>query len=185
MMDPRVLDPARRHVDLAGMEPERIAGAVAVLEALRDWHSAERRSREASRRYMELGETDMAAVRFLLAMGNHRRVATPVAIAEHLGITMPSTTKLLRRLEAGGHIVRRPHPNDGRSTVVEVSEGTRQAAWSTVGRDHSRRFVVAADLDSTERAAVLRFLRNLTAVTEDGLPARDDDVYPGADPGRG
>lgn len=167
MMDPRIMDPDQEIVRLAGLDDADIDQVVGVLEALRRWRETERRMSEASRRYMKLGETDMRALRFLIAMENHGRVVTPGAIAEHLGITTASTTKLIDRLAAGDHVRRTPHASDRRSLAIEVTAETRHAARETVGRSHARRFDAAARLTAEEREIVIRFLDDLAATDQD------------------
>ncbi len=174
MMDPRVMDRDQELVRRAGMADADVDQVVGVLEALRRWKETERRMSEASRRYWRLGETDMRALRFVIAMQNHGRVVTPGAIAEHLGITTASTTKLIDRLAAGDHVRRFPHPSDRRSLAIEVTEEARRAARETVGRSHARRFDAAARLTVREREIVTRFLDDL-ASTDDGQPA--DQVH--------
>lgn len=122
---------------------------------------------EASQRYMKLGETDMRALRLLIAAQRQGVVVTPGSIAEHLAISTASTTKLLDRLERGGHIRRLPHPTDRRSLTIEITDDTRVAARDTVGRAHARRFDVVAALSPEERAVVADFFDALeaTAVT--------------------
>lgn len=122
---------------------------------------------EASQRYMKLGETDMRALRLLIAAQRQGVVVTPGSIAEHLAISTASTTKLLDRLERGGHIRRLPHPTDRRSLMIEITDDTRVAARDTVGRAHARRFDVVAALSPEERAVVADFFDALeaTAVT--------------------
>jgi DNA-binding MarR family transcriptional regulator len=167
MMDPRVMDPHQEIVRRAGMDDADVDQVVGVLEALRRWRETERRMSEASRRYMKLGDTDMRALRFIIAMQNHGRVVTPGAIAEHLAITTASTTKLIDRLAAGNHVRRFPHPSDRRSLAIEVTEETRRAARESVGRSHARRFDAAARLSAEERAIVTRFLDDLAGTDQD------------------
>lgn len=168
MMDPRVMDPDQELVQRAGLADRDVDQVVGVLEALRRWRETERRMSEASRRYMKLGDTDMRALRFIIAMQNHGRVVTPGAIAEHLGITTASTTKLIDRLAAGDHVRRFPHPSDRRSLAIEVTDETRRVARVSVGRTHARRFDVAARLTPREREIVTRFLDELAGSGEDG-----------------
>jgi DNA-binding MarR family transcriptional regulator len=176
MFDPRVLDPAQEVVSLAGLDDAQIDDIVGLLQALRLWREADERMSEASRRYMKLGDTDMRALRFIIAGQQNDMVVTPGAIAAHLGISTASTTKLLDRLAAAGHVRRLPHPSDRRSVVVEVMDETRRAARDTIGRSHSRRFELAARLSPEQRAIVTRFLRDLAATAD---PAELD---PSADP---
>jgi DNA-binding MarR family transcriptional regulator len=154
MHDPRVTDPRQELVNRADLDEASLDQIVRVMDAMRDWRQAESRMSEASRKYMKLGETDMRALRFLISAHNQSVLATPGAISDHLGISSASTTKLLDRLERGGHITRSPHPTD---------HETRVAARETVGRQHARRFYAAARLTSEEREVVIRFLSDLSA----------------------
>ncbi|GAB3843869.1 MarR family winged helix-turn-helix transcriptional regulator [Nesterenkonia populi] len=166
MMDPRVMDPSGELLDISGMDPAEADQALEVLTALRAWHQAERRMNEASQRYMKLGENDMRALRWAIAAQRSGRTVTPTMIAQHLGISTASVTKMLDRLERGEHIRRRPHPVDRRSSTVEVTEETQRAARESVGRSHAERYRVAAEMTPEERGAVIRFLEALTS-TED------------------
>jgi len=163
MLDPRVIDPDEELVQRAHLTDDELAQVVRVLEALQTWRNAERAMSEASRRYMKLGETDMRALRYIIASQRHGAVVTPSSIAAHLGISTASTTKLLDRLAAGDHIRRLPHPHDRRSLAIEVTEETRASARASVGRTHARRFDVAAALAPDEREVVIRFLEALAA----------------------
>jgi DNA-binding MarR family transcriptional regulator len=48
-------------------------------------------------------------------------------IAEELSITIGGTSKLVDRIEAAGHCVRRANPDDGRSSVIELTAAGRRA----------------------------------------------------------
>jgi DNA-binding MarR family transcriptional regulator len=93
---------------------------------------------------------------------NRGMLVTPGALAAQIGISAASTTKLLDRLERGGHVVRHPHPTDRRALTVTVTPETRRAATLSVGRQQARRFYAAARLTSAERQAVARFLDDMT-----------------------
>lgn len=166
MLDPRVLDPHQEIVRRADLDDTDVDQVVRVLEGLRKWRESEHRQSEASRRYMKLGETDMRALRFIIATGNQGRTVTPGAIAAHLGISSASTTKMLDRLARDGHVRRLPHRTDRRSLVIEVTEETRRVALRLVGRTHARRFEAAARLSPAEREIVTRFLADLSGPGE-------------------
>ncbi|WP_193596522.1 MarR family winged helix-turn-helix transcriptional regulator [Microbacterium sp. YJN-G] len=165
--DPARNDPDEQLVRRSHLSPSTLADVLRVLDGMRRWREAERRMSEASQRYMKLGETDMRALRLLIAAQRQGVVVTPGSIAEHLAISTASTTKLLDRLERGGHIRRLPHPTDRRSLTIEITDDTRVAARETVGRAHARRFDVVAALSPEERAVVADFFDALeaTAVT--------------------
>lgn len=155
-------DPELILIDRSDVSPEdiqEISGVMAALGRLRD---AEQHLSEASQRYMKLGRSDMRALHFLIVAFHTKAIITPSAIAAHLGISTASTTKLLDRLESGGHIVRAPHPNDRRALAITVTEETRKEAIQTVGRLQAKRFHAAARLSSEERMIVVRFLDDMT-----------------------
>nr|WP_245763031.1 MarR family transcriptional regulator [Microbacterium azadirachtae] len=173
MIDPRVIDPRRELVPRADLSDAEVDEIVELMAALRAWHGAAARMSEASRRYMKLNENDMRALRFMIAAENAGQIATARAVAEHLHVSSAATTKMLDRLERGGHVVRRPHPVDRRAIALSVTPETRRAARESVGRVHARRFEVAAGLSSAERSIVTRFLRALAA-TEHPESGQDD-----------
>lgn len=155
-------DPYSRLVDRSNVTPEELTQIGELMAALGRLRDAEQRLSEASQRYMKLGRSDMRALHYLIVASHRNTLVTPGAIAAHLGISSASTTKLLDRLEAGGHIVRSPHPSDRRALVISVTEETREAAMQTVGRLQAKRFHAAARLSSDERAVVIRFLEDMT-----------------------
>lgn len=160
-LDPRVMDPEQELFPHAGYDDAELDQIVAVLEAMRAWRAAERRTSEATRRYMKLGETDMRALRFLLAVQRHGEIATPSMLARHLGISTASVTKMMDRLEEQGHLRRDRHPADRRSSTIEITEETAAAARRTVGHTHVGRIQAVAELTAEERDIVTRFLTTL------------------------
>jgi DNA-binding MarR family transcriptional regulator len=165
LTDPRVIDPRQelvRHDDLSDDELEQI---IAVLEAVRGWREAEQRLSFESRTAMQLNETDMKALRYIIASSNADVAVTAGALAEHLHISTASVTKLLDRLERAGHIVRKPHPTDRRAVTVEITPETHRQVRRTMGLQHARRFEVARSLSPAEREIVTRFLTELSATT--------------------
>lgn len=165
MVDPRVIDPRQelvRHDDLTDEELEQVIG---VLEAVRGWREAEQRLNLESRTRLQLNETDMKALRYIIASTNSDVAVTAGALAAHLHVSTASVTKLLDRLERAGHIVRRPHPTDRRAVTVEITPETHRQVRRTMGLQHARRFEVAKALTPHEREVVTRFLSELSATT--------------------
>ena len=183
--DPRVVDRAGRLMKLHGIDEAELGQIVRVMDAMFRWREAEKRVTEASRRYMRLGDNDMRALRLAIVMADRNEHVTARDIAQHLGISSASTTKLLDRLEAGGHIRRTPHPTDRRALAILVDPGTRAAAEATVGREHARRFRVAAALAPEEREIVIRFLDQLSDTTEGEWGESPADAVDGPDADRG
>ncbi|HWK77624.1 MarR family winged helix-turn-helix transcriptional regulator [Microbacterium sp.] len=149
-------------VDRSGLSPQEIEQCYRVLEALRGWQVASRALAEASKRYMKLNESDMHAIRMIIRATEQGAIVTPKDVAHEVGISSASTTKLVDRLVAAGHLVRVPHPHDRRTACLQVTESTRLSAHDTIGRQHARRFAAAAAIDADDREAVIRFLEALT-----------------------
>jgi len=173
-------DPDGDLVDRSGVAPEDVAHISELMAALGELRATEKRIAEASRRYMQLNETDMMALHYLIVCTNRDVVATPGGLAKHLDISSASTTKMLDRLERAGHVTREPHPTDRRALAVRITPGTHLAAREGIGRQHARRFHAAARLSRRERDVVIRFLRDMTreiAPREDDRPV--DDPGPG------
>ena len=155
-------DPDARLVDRGGHSAEDIRQIGALMSALGGLRAAEQKLSDASQQYMKLGSTDMKALHFLIVSRNMKTIATPGAIAGHLGISTASTTKLLDRLEKGGHITRAQHPTDRRALAIEITASTYEAALETVGRQQAKRFHAAARLSPEEREVVIGFLTDMT-----------------------
>lgn len=155
-------DPRSELIDRSGLPPDDIAQIGRLMRSLSALREAERAVSEASEKYMRLSAQDMRALHYLIVAKNRGETATPGMLAAHLGISSASTTKLLNRLEKGGHIARHVHPVDRRAFAIEVTPETEASAMQTVGRQQSRRFHAAARLTSAERDIVIRFLDDMT-----------------------
>lgn len=165
LIDPRVIDPRQelvRHDDLTDDELQQIIG---VLAAVRHWRESEQRLNLESRTALQLNETDMKALRYIIASMNANVAVTAGALSEHLHVSTASVTKLLDRLERAGHIVRLPHPTDRRAVTVEITPETHRQVRRTMGLQHARRFEVARALSPEDRDVVIRFLDELSATT--------------------
>ena len=160
--DIEVSDPTGMLLDRGGVDENGIRQITRLMTALGELRDAEQRLAEASRRFMKLNDTDMRALHYLIVCANTGAVATPGGIAQHLGISTASTTKLLDRLERGGHVTRAAHPTDRRALAISIAPETQRAAMETVGRQQARRFHSAARLTEAERDVVIGFLQDMT-----------------------
>lgn len=175
MLDPRIIDPAGRYVHHSELAPEELDQIVAVLRAIKAWRESEERISLESRSYMRLNETDMKALRFIIAAKNAGVLVTAGMLADHLAISTASITKMLDRLEKAKHITRSQHPSDRRAVVIDITEATHADARATIGRRHARRFDVAAELSPAERDVVIRFLSSLAALENEVAEELDAD----------
>lgn len=154
-------DPESRLVDRSHLSTEQISQIGQLMQALSRLRDAERAVATASEKYMKLSSQDMRALHYLIVAGNRGELVTPGILSGHLEISAASTTKLLNRLERGGHITRSVHPLDRRAFAITVTPETRTSATDTVGRVHSRRFHAAARLTGKEREVVTDFLEDM------------------------
>ncbi len=155
-------DPKSELVNRDGLSHLEITQIDTLMKALSALREEEQRISDASQRYMGLSALDMRALHYLIIAKHREEVVTPSMIANHLEISAASTTKLLNRLEQGGHIVRHVHPVDRRAFAIEVTPESRAAAMQTVGAQHAQRFHSAARLSAAERDVVIRFLTEMT-----------------------
>lgn len=170
MLDPRVIDPAQELVHYADLDEAEIAQIVRVLVGIRSWREAEQAISFRSRSDMKLNETDMKALRFLVAAKGRNATVTPGMLSEHLAISSASTTKLLDRLEVAGHVERTRHPTDRRSLSIRITQRTHEQVRDGAGRMHAHRFNVAAALTPEEREVVIRFLDELSRTADAQRP---------------
>lgn len=166
-------DPSGDLAQRYGLKPEQSQQISHIMSAMARLRDVEKQILDASQRYMQLKQTDMRALHFLITRENLDIPATPSMLAAHLGITTASTTKLLDRLERGGHIERHPHPRDRRAITVTVTAETRTAATTTMGKHQSARLKAAAQLTPQQCDVVVQFLTNTADDIESSL--RGDD----------
>ncbi|MFT3796829.1 MarR family winged helix-turn-helix transcriptional regulator [Microbacterium sp.] len=153
--------PARDLIQVPDLSAAEIAQITRLMRALADLRETEQAIMEASEKYMKLSRQDMRALHYLIIAKARGELVTPGMIAAFLKISAASTTKLLNRLERGGHVVRRLHPTDRRAFAIEITPETEASAKRTVGKQHAKRLHAAARLTGPERETVIRFLQDM------------------------
>ncbi len=131
------------------------------------WNRIERELRDAG----GVGLGMLMALRVLQAHGDAGRVHD---LSVELSITVGAASKLVDRLERDGLAVRRPHPEDGRSSFVALTARGRQACASADGT--ARDAVARAIGDGSEVEAASAALQRLQARLdgrEASIPAGD------------
>ncbi|HKT56591.1 MAG TPA: MarR family transcriptional regulator [Microbacterium sp.] len=119
--------------DAAARAPSRDDAVLALLRAVRDFGDAHDRMNGALKHGMDMNLTDLATLRLLIMREEQGRPVTPADIARHLRISTASTTKLLDRLTAAGHVARSKHPTDGRALVVGLTDHARAEFFRLFG----------------------------------------------------
>lgn len=140
---------------------------VELLNAMRRYRAAEVAMRQRTRDSMQMNATDMAAVRFLLQARQHGTPVKPTGLAAHLGITTASTTALVKRLVAAGHVDRRTDPTDGRGFLLVATDHGDESVRSTLTAVHARMIAAADRLSPTT-------ISEMSAFFEDMIDAMDD-----------
>ena len=136
---------------------------VEVLEAVRQFRRADQEMRRRLSAGMDMNETDLQALQFVIAAESRGVQAHPREIAAHLRISTASTTKLLDRLTASGHLVRTEHPTDRRSVVVSSTPHAHHEIRERLERMHAAMAQIARDVPLEARPHVGAFLRAMAA----------------------
>ncbi|MDQ2847197.1 MAG: MarR family transcriptional regulator [Actinomycetota bacterium] len=116
---------------------------------------------------LTVGPTDLTALDVTTSS------ATPLGVVElsqRLGIRSASTTVLVDRLVASGHLQRQPHPSDRRRTSLSATQSAYHDIRAALGPLIRDLTAITDELDAEAAATVLAFLRTVIA-TLDGFVA--------------
>ena len=111
-----------------------------------------------------ISTSELQALRYLI--GGSRG---PVELSHLLGVTSAASSGVVDRLVARGHVQRRPHPDDGRRTRVEVTPSGRSEIESLMRPVLERLADAEAGLDEQERDVVRRYLTSVTTTLREVL----------------
>lgn len=142
-----------------GQAPTR---AVAVLLAVRRFRAADLEMRNRARSDMDMNDTDLLALRHLIANEERSTPTGPKDLSRYLGISSAATAKMLSRLEAAGRLRREPHPSDRRAQVLYATGSAVEQIRRVLGSTHQRMLAAAEKLNPAEQRAVVRFLDELS-----------------------
>jgi DNA-binding MarR family transcriptional regulator len=146
------------------------ASAVSVLRAVRRFRAADVAMRLRARANMEMNDSDMVALRHLIAAEERTEAIGPKDLSVLLGITSAATAKLLTRLDASGRLRREPHPSDRRAQVLYATRRAHDEMQRVLGAAHQRMLAAAEKLSPAEQAAVVRFLDELSGAMDEPVP---------------
>lgn len=123
--------PSHRPPGVARMANEQRDRAQQIRRIARlTMRMSELRSKDTPQVFVRSGLT-VPQMRVLFVIARERRVR-PGLISTATGIAPPNVTALLSRLEERDIIIRRPDPDDGRATMVELTEEGRRIARDLV-----------------------------------------------------
>ncbi|MGP3536124.1 MarR family winged helix-turn-helix transcriptional regulator [Microbacterium sp. RD1] len=139
-----------------------------ALRAVRAFSDAMDRMNGGMKDDMDMNSTDLAALRMLIVREQRGESVSPHDMARHLRISTASTTKLLDRLTASGHVERRPHPHDRRARVVVLTEHSRREFYRYFGAHLAAMSAVADTYSDEELRAIARFIGELAEAVDPG-----------------
>lgn len=87
---------------------------------------------------------------------------SPAELSRAVGVTSAAMSGIVDRLESRGHASRAPHPQDGRRTVIEISESGRAEALTHLAPMLTELTAVDAAMTAAEREVVVGFLKAAT-----------------------
>ena len=140
--------------------------AIDLLAALRTYQAAHGDMRRRTSAGMDMNMTDLAALRHVIAHERHEEPLTPLGLARLLRISGASSSKLLDRLTASGHLQRVPNPNDRRSSVVVATDQGHTQVRERLDGLHARMQEAAEQVPEEVRGEVAAFLRRIAAVLD-------------------
>lgn len=146
----------------------RRAAVTQSLRAIQTLSDALDRMHSGMKGDMDMNASDLATLRMLTIREHRGQMVSPHDVATHLRISTASTTKLIDRLVASGHLERRPHPSDGRARVVVLTDKSRREFFQHFGVHLGAMREIADRFDDAELETVTRFMDELTeAITTD------------------
>ncbi len=103
-----------------------------------------------------------AQIHTIEVLGNHPNLRMK-ELAEKIGVTTGTMTVMVDRLEAKGLVERKPHPEDRRSYVVDLTEKGRESFKSHHALHMKLTEDIASPLTKEERNALISGLEKLLA----------------------
>lgn len=140
--------------------------AIDLLAALRTYQAAHGDMRRRTSAGMDMNMTDLAALRHVIAHERHGEPLTPLGLARLLRISGASSSKLLDRLTASGHLQRVPNPHDRRSSVVVATDHGHTEVRERLDGLHARMQEAAEQVPEEARGEVAAFLRRIAGVLD-------------------
>ncbi|WEO79010.1 MarR family winged helix-turn-helix transcriptional regulator [Cryobacterium sp. SO2] len=147
--------------------------AVDVLRAVRRFRAADVAMRIRARSNMDMNDSDLVALRHLIAAEERSEPIGPKDLSGFLGISSAATAKLLSRLEASGRLHREPHPSDRRAQVLFATGRAHEEIRRVLGAAHQRMLAAAEKLSGSEQSAVVRFLDELSGAMDEPAEATE------------
>jgi len=109
-----------------------------------------------------LAEEGLTRMMWLVLTGlGEDGVRTPSELADYIGITRPAASRLLKRMEARGFVIRTDGDGDGRSIALCLTEAGREVVDRARPRVDAMTAHFVSKLDSATHAALMDGLDRL------------------------
>jgi DNA-binding MarR family transcriptional regulator len=135
------------------------------------------RHRAALARTLGVTDVEMLALVHVAEQGE----LAPSRLAKLLDLSSGGVTALVQRLERYGHVTRKPHPTDRRSTLIRLTPGTAARLDETEAPSYATLASVIAALTAPERHAVSDVLTRFASLTEELARSTHQRAEPGED----
>ncbi|AUI51880.1 DNA-binding transcriptional regulator, MarR family [Arthrobacter crystallopoietes] len=169
MQDEAAQDGLRKADDIE----QRPAGS-GLLNALSDYGASEVAMRRRMRGSMNLGETDLLALRYVIEADAANRPIGPKELGQKLGVTSASMTALIDRLVKSGHVSREPHPSDRRALLLRPAPGSSKEVRGLMDLTHRRMAEIASSLSPEDSKTVADFLQRMRGTVDAIDPTNQD-----------
>lgn len=107
---------------------------------------------------MAMNLTDLRALRMMVEWERRGAAVSPHDLARHLRISTASTSKMVDRLSAAGHVERKPHPTDRRARVLVLTDHSRSTFYQHFGGHLGAMREIAGDYDDEQLTVIADFL---------------------------
>jgi DNA-binding MarR family transcriptional regulator len=149
-----------------------------IFDAMPDWVTASVQLNSLIADRMGVVPSDFACLHAL----NRGGPATAAALADRVGLTPGSLSRMIDRLESAGLVQRRPDPHDRRKTLLEpTTEGIARINDYYAGLNVRTREVLA-DFTGDQLDSVLRFVEAVQTATQDEVDRLRSDRSEGRRP---
>lgn len=115
---------------------------------------------------LAVNPTDLSAMTHLISSGP----LGPTDLARRLGMSTAAVTTVVDRLEAVGHVERRPHPTDRRSVMIVPNPGSVHQALGVLMPMIGGLDSALDDFCADERAVITRYLESAVAIYRAQVP---------------
>jgi DNA-binding MarR family transcriptional regulator len=115
-----------------------------------------------ARRFRRYGLSLSGFNALVILRQSHARLH-PHEIADRLLVTRAAVTALLDALESRGHVRRLPSPEDGRMSLVEITDGGERVLQELLPQHFAAERAMAACFSATEKELLIGLLGRLQA----------------------